>query len=73
MNSGIATSATSATDSFIECTITDERLTFFGGAAIAHTLLPDLHLSEDITLLARAPCMSIAEENQDVLVAALRS
>ena len=53
-------------------TIADERLTFFGGTALARTRLPDLRLSEDIDLIARAPRTSAAEEIQDVLTATLR-
>jgi hypothetical protein len=53
-------------------TIDDDRLTFFGGTALSRTRLPDLRLSEDIDLIARAPRTSTAQEIQDVLTTTLR-
>lgn len=53
-------------------TINDDHLVFFGGTALSRTRLPDLRLSEDIDLIARAPRASIAEEIQDVLTTTLR-
>ncbi len=52
--------------------ISDDRLIFFGGTALARTRLPDLRLSEDIDLIARAPRTDIAQEIQDVLTMTLR-
>ncbi|MCK3769755.1 nucleotidyl transferase AbiEii/AbiGii toxin family protein [Microbacterium aerolatum] len=47
--------------------IDDEILVFFGGTALSRTVLPDLRLSEDIDLIARAPRRGVAAFVQETL------